>query len=39
METRATRIGLWSVGAYLLSGAACTLAALMINREWGKRLP
>jgi MFS family permease len=35
----ATRIGLWSVGAYLLSGAACTLAALMINREWGKRLP
>jgi MFS family permease len=33
-----TRFGLWSVGAYLLSGAACTLAALMINREWGKRL-
>jgi MFS family permease len=34
----ATHFGLWSVGAYLLSGAACTLAALMINREWGKRL-
>jgi MFS family permease len=34
----ATRFGLWSVGAYLLSGAACTLAALTINREWGKRL-
>ena len=33
----ATRFGLWSVGAYLLSGAACTLAALAINREWGRK--
>jgi MFS family permease len=33
----ATRFGLWSVGAYLLSGAACTLAALEINRDWAKR--
>lgn len=32
----ATRFGLWSVGAYLLSGAVCTLAALAINREWAK---
>ena len=31
----ATRFGLWSVGAYLLSGALCTLAALAINRDWG----
>ena len=34
--TLATRFGLWSVGAYLLSGAVCTLAALAINREWAK---
>jgi MFS family permease len=33
----ASRFGLWSVGAYLLSGAACTLAALAINREWARR--
>jgi MFS family permease len=33
-----TQFGLWSVGAYLLSGAICTLAALGINREWGQRL-
>jgi MFS family permease len=33
----ATRFGLWSVGAYLLSGAVCTLAALALNRDWGSR--
>jgi MFS family permease len=33
-----TTFGLWSVGAYLLSGAICTLGALGINREWGQRL-
>lgn len=33
----ATRVGLWAVGLYLLSGAVCTIAALMINREWGRR--
>jgi hypothetical protein len=27
---------LWSVGAYLLSGAICTLAALAINKEWAR---
>ncbi|HVJ01328.1 MAG TPA: MFS transporter [Sphingomonas sp.] len=31
----ASTFGLWSVGAYLLSGAICTLAALAINKEWG----
>jgi MFS family permease len=31
------RFGLWSVGLYLLSGVICTLGALLINREWGKR--
>lgn len=30
----ASTFGLWSVGAYLLSGAICTLAALAINKEW-----
>jgi hypothetical protein len=25
------------VGAYLLSGAICTLAALGLNREWGRK--
>jgi MFS family permease len=35
--TLASRFGLWSVGAYLLSGAACTLAALAINKEWAGR--
>ena len=33
----ASRFGLWSVGAYLLSGAACTLVALAINRSWAAR--
>ena len=33
----ASRFGLWSVGAYLLSGAICTLAALAINKEWAGR--
>ena len=29
----ASRLGLWSVGLYLLSGALCTLGALAINKE------
>jgi MFS family permease len=33
----ASQFGLWSVGAYLLSGAAATLIALAINREWARR--
>jgi MFS family permease len=33
----ATRVGLWAIGLYLLSGAACTITALAISREWGKR--
>jgi MFS family permease len=33
----ASSFGLWSVGAYLLSGAVCTLAALAINKEWAQR--
>ena len=33
----ASRFGLWSVGAYLLSGAVCTLAALAINKEWARQ--
>jgi MFS family permease len=33
----ASRFGLWSVGAYLLSGAVCTLGALAINKEWARR--
>ena len=32
----ASRFGLWSVGAYLLSGAVATLAALAINKEWAR---
>lgn len=32
----ASQFGLWSVGAYLLSGAAATLIALAINREWAR---
>ena len=32
----ASRFGLWSVGAYLLSGAICTLGALAINKEWAQ---
>ena len=35
--TLASQFGLWSVGAYLLSGAICTLAALGINKEWGRK--
>jgi len=31
----ASSFGLLAVGAYLLSGAVCTLAALGLNREWG----
>ncbi len=34
--TLASKVGLWSVGAYLLSGAVCTLAALAINKDWGR---
>jgi MFS family permease len=33
----ASQFGLISVGAYLLSGAICTLVALGINREWGRK--
>ena len=33
----ASQFGLWAVGAYLLSGAVCTLAALGINRELGRK--
>ena len=33
----ASRIGLWSVGLYLLSGVICTLVALAINRDWAAR--
>ncbi len=33
----ASNFGLIAVGAYLLSGAICTLAALGINREWGNK--
>ncbi len=33
----ASRFGLWSVGVYLLSGVACTLAALAINRDWSRK--
>jgi MFS family permease len=33
----ASRFGLWSVGAYLLSGAICTLGALAMNKEWARR--
>ena len=33
----ASRFGLWSVGLYLLSGVACTLGALVINRDWARR--
>jgi MFS family permease len=32
----ASSFGLWSVGAYLLSGAICTLTALAINKEWAR---
>lgn len=33
----ASNFGLVSVGAYLFSGAVCTLAALGINREWARK--
>jgi len=33
----ASHFGLLSVGAYLLSGAVCTLAALGINKEWASK--
>ena len=33
----ASTFGLWSVGVYLLSGVICTLAALLINRDWARR--
>ena len=33
----ASNFGLISVGAYLLSGALCTLAALAFSREWGRK--
>ncbi|NKJ02046.1 MFS family permease [Novosphingobium sp. SG707] len=33
----ASHFGLLAVGAYLLSGAVCTLLALGLNREWGQR--
>lgn len=32
-----TRFGLISAGAYLLSGAVCTLLALYFNRQWEAR--
>ena len=33
----ASRVALWAVGLYLLSGVACTLVALYANREWASR--
>ncbi|HEU0045259.1 MFS transporter [Sphingomonas sp.] len=33
----ASRVGLWSVGLYLLSGVICTLAALTINKDYARR--
>ncbi len=33
----ASRFGPLAVGGYLLSGAACTLLALYLNREWGRK--
>ncbi len=32
----ADRIGVWAVGAYLLSGAIASLVALAINRDWAR---
>jgi MFS family permease len=32
----AHQFGVWSVGAYLLSGAICTLIALAINKDWAR---
>lgn len=34
----ASRLGLWSVGLYLLSGVACTLGALALNRQLALRI-
>jgi MFS family permease len=34
----ASRLGLWSVGLYLLSGVACTLGALALNRQLAQRI-
>lgn len=34
----ASNFGLWSVGAYLLSGAICTLVALGVNKDWARPL-
>ncbi|TVV72025.1 MFS transporter [Sphingomonas solaris] len=34
----ASRFGLVAAGGYLLSGAVCTLAALVINKELGRRI-
>jgi hypothetical protein len=34
-----TQFGLISAGAYLLSGAACTLVALRLNQRWERRKP
>jgi len=33
----ASRLGLWSVGLYLLSGVICTLATLVINKDWARQ--
>jgi MFS family permease len=33
----ASRFGLWAVGVYLLSGAAATLLALALNKDWARR--
>lgn len=33
----AHNFGLAAVGGYLLSGAICTLAALALNRKWGRK--
>ena len=33
----ASRLGLWSVGLYLLSGVICTLAALGINKQFAQK--
>ena len=32
----AHQFGVWAVGAYLLSGAAATLLALLFNKEWAR---
>ncbi|SEM70467.1 Predicted arabinose efflux permease, MFS family [Sphingomonas gellani] len=35
--TLSSRLGAWAIGLYLMSGAACTIAALLINRQWGRK--